>query len=1020
MPPIKPSRDNHLDVLPATPADSSQTVEIWEPEDSPFSAERLQRRYQGLEHYVTDRRQFNKLMLASLGASGLPAALAGCAKESAEEIVPYVRSPESVVPGVPTYYSSVVTRDGYGYGVIVESHQGRPTKIEGNPAHPASRGGSDIFMQAELLNLYDPDRSGVITEGGRATSQEHLLRQLTEKRDEWFANEGRGLHILTPLISSPTLADQIDTFQRRYPEAHWHQWQAVNHDNAVRAANHTFGRNVVADFNLVDVDVLVQFDGDLLTELPGSLAYARDFAGRRAPSKSMSQVFALESRPGLIGAVADHRLALRADRVETLVRRLAAAFDGPHSSPAPIDETGLSKGEAHWLARCIAALQGSRRRCLVVAGISQPPAVHSLVHWLNFQLGNCGNTVLYRPSPIHRPEPMNDSLKALVEAMDKSEVDSLLILDCNPAYDAPRDWRFAEKMTSIPFRLHVGSYADETAAKCHWHVPLSHILESWSDARAFDGTVAVQQPLLRPMSNSVSLHSLFALLNGEGRISDYDCLRRHWMQGAGAKLSEQDWRRTLINGVLEGSATPPVEVYPASNLPSVIPDERLPGGRGEVGGPLLLQFAPDPRVGDGRYANNGWLQELPDPLSKHTWGNALLIAPGLAERYAVATGDVVRVADGSESIEMPVRVMPEHAEGAATVYLGGGRDVAMGRDEPPISRDVGVNTYPLRLAAHPFWRGGIRLEPTGRNESLAFTQHHDSMEGRDPVRESTLANYRAKPDFIASDAGAHSPAASLYPEPTPEPFARSGGYDWAMSIDLNACIGCGTCTVACQAENNIPVVGREQVLAGREMHWIRIDRYYHGSGDQLRTLMQPMPCQHCENAPCEYVCPVGATVHDSEGLNVMVYNRCIGTRDCSQNCPYKVRRFNFLDYNYSDVRSQALAPLRNPDVTVRSRGVMEKCTYCVQRISEARRHARKEGREIREGEVVTACQAACPTRAITFGDLNNEHGALTRARAHPLSYSVLAELNTRPRTTYLARIRNEAAPVDTNDDTEAQ
>ncbi|MCW8193781.1 4Fe-4S dicluster domain-containing protein [Proteobacteria bacterium 005FR1] len=1026
--------------IPAVNVDDDSNVQLWQPSESkdspdlpphidvPLGRQQLER-YLPILNASSDRRRFLKMMAASMGAAGLGPGLTACVKGPAEEIVPYVDAPEIIVPGKARYYSSVFTRNGYGYGVVAESHQGRPTKIEGNPMHPASLGASDVFMQAELLNLYDPDRSRAVQENGEIRSQGNLRLALANKREQWSSSRGRGLRILTPLVTSPSLASQIRELLRVYPEARWHQWQPINDDKALQGARLAFGRDLAVDYRLAQADVVLQLDGDLLSELPGSLHYARDFARRREPLGNMSRVYAVESQPGLIGAMADHRLGANALLIEQLARHLSAQLTGRPVDPS--ETSALSDEQQRWLQRCARDLREHAGRSLVIAGAQQSPSVHALAHWINDYLGNAGTTVIYREPVAQRSELLTESLQDLSRDIATGEVDSLLMIDCNPVFDAPADFEFGQHLKAVPFTAHIGLYFDETAALSRWHIPLSHALESWGDARAFEGTIAIQQPLISPLYDTVSPYSLLAFLSGDIWRSDYDCVRRYWADVFSGGDSEQRWRRMLIRGVLEDSASALLAPSLQKDAIAALNFEPQPEGG------LLLQFAPDPRLWDGRYANNAWLQELPQPLTKTTWGNALLMSPALAAAHDLSPGDLVQIDFGDAGLEAPVWPMPGHPDDAVSITLGYGRNIkptqAPADEDGAIGNAVGADAYPLRMSDNLALRAGATLRKTGRSVALARSQHQSTPEGREPVREATLDFFRDNPAFIASDESAHNPEKSLYPEPTPEPFATAG-YEWGMSVDLNACIGCGACSLACQAENNIPVVGREQVLEGRLMHWLRIDRYYSSGSSSssssesfsdsnnalvsrdadVQTHFQPMLCQHCENAPCEYVCPVGATVHDSEGLNVMVYNRCIGTRDCSQNCPYKVRRFNFLEYNYDQPRTDAMAPARNPDVTVRSRGVMEKCTYCLQRISETRREAKKEGRPIRDGEVLTACQQSCPTQAIVFGDVSDPDTRVSKAKRHPLSYSVLAPLNTRPRTTYVARIRNpgfERRPV---------
>jgi molybdopterin-containing oxidoreductase family iron-sulfur binding subunit len=661
---------------------------------------------------------------------------------------------------------------------------------------------------------------------------------------------------------------------------------------------------------------------------------------------------------------------------------VAAGLGVRLAAPAPAPAAGAAEA----VRALVRDLDAHRGRSLVVAGGLQPPGVHALAHALNHALANVGRTVDYLEPVEVAPALQGEALRALVDEMEAGGVEVLLILGGNPVLTAPADLRFGERLARVPLRLHLGLHEDETAALCHWHVPETHYLESWGDVRAFDGTASIVQPLIAPLYAGRSALDLLGALAGDGR-SGHDLVRAEWQRRAPGADFEAFWRRALHDGVLPGTARAPRRVRLRGDWDAPPPPPGDPGG-------LEIVFRPDPHLLDGRFANNAWLQELPRPITKLTWDNAVLLAPATAARLGVANEDVVEVRLGERRIEGPVWIVPGHAPDAVTLPLGYGR-----RRGGAVARGAGFDAYPLRTAGAPHVARGAALRATGRRYPLATTQGHHRMEGRDVIRSATLAEYRAHPDF--AQAGAHTPAgevASLYPA------WEYPDHAWGMAIDLAACLGCQACVMACVAENNIPVVGKEEVLRGREMHWIRVDRYFEGHPDDPDILQMPVPCMHCEHAPCEVVCPVNATVHSSEGLNEMVYNRCVGTRYCSNNCPYKVRRFNFLQYANWDV--EVLKMAANPDVTVRSRGVMEKCTYCVQRIEEARARAIVEGRPIRDGDVVTACAQACPTEAIVFGDLNDPESRVRRQKLDERNYALLGQLGTRPRTTYLARVRN--------------
>jgi len=913
----------------------------------------------GRSGFSAARRDFLKLAAAAAALAG-----AGCSRP-VEEIVPYVHSP-GIAPGVPRYFATAMTMEGCATGVLVESNMGRPTKVEGNPAHPASLGGTGVHAQASVLQLWDPDRSQAIRRRGAIASRAALEAEWHDALSALEARGGEGLRILTGYTSSPTFASQMEAVLRRFPAARRHRWEALHRDHSLEGARLAFGRALSPVYRFDAADVVVALDADFLGEGPGHVRYARDFAGRRKARDGapMNRLYAVETAPTLAGAMADHRAALEPAAILRWLGQLDAALRGEGAADLPLVRTAAQDLLAH------------RGRALVVAGESLPPAAHALVHRLNAQLGAAGATVAYI-EPVAGDVNCGASLRELVTDLDAGRVEALVILGGNPAYDAPADAGFAAALRRASRTLHQGLYEDETAALCAWHVPEAHYLEDWSDARAFDGTASVVQPLIAPLHGALSRHEVMALLAGAPE-RPRDLVRTQWRgQGAAADFDES-WRAALREGVIPGTEFRPVAAT-ARRVDFTPPPA--------VTGTWSVVVRPDPCVRDGAFANNAWLQELPKPHSKLTWDNAAFMSAGSAAKAGVKTGDMVEIASGDGRVEAPVWILPDHADGAVTLALGFGRARA-GR----VGNGVGVDAYALRTFAAP-WTAGAAVRKAAGRHAFATTQNHDRMEGREPVRV-VRADEAARGARIPDE----TPKESLYPPWTYD------SYRWGMAIDLNACIGCNACTIACQAENNIPTVGAEQVRRGREMHWIRVDRYYEGPAKDPRTYFQPVPCMQCEDAPCEAVCPVGATVHDSEGINVQVYNRCVGTRFCSNNCPYKVRRFNFL--HFAAGPGEPPLEARNPEVTVRMRGVMEKCNYCLQRITRARIETDREGRRIADGEVVTACQAACPTRAITFGDLADPQSAVSAAARSPLRYALLAELNTRPRTTYLARVVN--------------
>jgi MoCo/4Fe-4S cofactor protein with predicted Tat translocation signal len=974
--------------------------------EDPRFRERLQNEFPSQIEEITDpvaRRTFLKVMGASVALAGVTA----CTRQPAEKIVPYVRQPEDLIPGRPKFYATAMTLGGVGTGVLVESHEGRPTKIEGNALHPGSLGASDIFAQAAILGLYDPDRSQTLTHLGDIRPWSAFLGTIRAALAAQKPLRGAGLRVLTESISSPTLAAQLRELLNEFPEAKWHQWDPASSDTARAGAKLAFGQYVSAQYHLDRADVILAIDADFLACGPGALRHARDFAGRRRPEEAarMNRLYAIETMPTSTGARADHKLPRRAGDIERTARAIASRIVNAAPEPGRAEEPDSSA--AKWIAAVSKDLQANRGSSLVLAGEGQPAAVHGLAHAMNQALGNVGRTVIYTDPIEAEPVDHLQSLRDLVADMNAGKVDLLIIIGGNPAYTAPIDLNFSDALGHVGQRVHLSQYDDETSAVCHWQIPEAHFLEAWSDVRAYDGTVSIVQPLIAPLYGGRTAHELLAAMTDRPERSSYEIVREYWSQRARGQQFETEWRRWLHDGLVPGTAASPRSVavnFAALSAPTV---ERAPAG--QAAKQLEVVFRHDPAVLDGRFANNGWLQELPKPITKLTWDNAVIMSAGTAARLNVSgapafqggehgqiVSEVVELRLRGRSIRGAAFVVAGHPDDSVTIHLGYGRPRA-GR----VGTGTGFNANAIRTSDALWFAEGVEIVRTGASYPLACTQHHHLMEGRGLVRAATreefLKNPRAMHEGPEVDE-APARTITLYPD------YRYEGYKWGMAIDINACTGCNACIVGCQAENNIPVVGKDQVLRGREMHWLRVDSYYRGSLDNPETYFQPVPCMHCENAPCEVVCPVEATVHSAEGLNDMVYNRCVGTRYCSNNCPYKVRRFNFL--LYQDWNTPSLKLGRNPNVTVRSRGVMEKCTYCVQRINAAKITSEEEDRRIGDGEIKTACQAACPSDAIVFGDLNDPSSRVARLQAEARNYGLLADLNTRPRTTYLAAVRN--------------
>jgi len=962
-----------------------------------------------------DRRDFLKLMAASLAFAGM----SGCGRSPEQHIVPYVKQPEGLVLGKPQFYATVMPFGADAVGLLVESHEGRPTKIEGNPDHPSSLGATDAFAQASVLNLYDPDRAQVITKLGDIETIADFQEDAKNLAAAAKVNDRVGFRILTGTITSPTLAAQIEALLKLYPQAKWHQWEPAVSDGAREGGKLAFGRYVNTVYRLEKADVLLSLDSDFLASGPGHIHYMKEFYRRRkltGPSDTMNRLYVVEPTPSVTGATADHRLPLRASQVELFARALAAKLGlGGSASLPPAAEK--------WLDAVAADLQKHHGSSLVVAGEQQPAEVHALALAINAALGNAGSTLYYTEPVEINPTNHLESFTELCADMAAGKVDTLIIIGVNPVYTAPHDFDFVSKLKKIPNSVHVSSHFDETSEHCHWHVPESHFLETWGDARAFDGTLSVIQPLIAPLYRTHSAREVLAAFSDKPGISDYDALRDRLKTANPTADFDKLWRKSLNDGVVAGTAFAPI------NVASKFSPSSLPAASAASGSELEFIFRPDPSVYDGRFANNGWLQELAKPVTKLTWDNAALVSPKTAETLSLTHNvasrggehgkvfsNVIDIALSNSKVTAAAWILPGQADGVIVLPLGYGRSQA-----GYTGTNKGFNAYMVRTSDALWHTTGGKITKTGDDYPLACTQYHFNMEGRKILASGTLEEYKKNPAFAHEDDEQPPKELSLYKE-----YAYPG-YAWAMAIDLNNCNGCNACVVACQSENNIPVVGKDQVMRGREMHWIRIDRYYLAETDtndpssnvdskkhladvlaDPPTFFQPVPCQQCENAPCEQVCPVGATTHSAEGLNDMVYNRCIGTRYCSNNCPYKVRRFNFL--RFQDWETPQLKLIRNPEVTIRSRGVMEKCTYCVQRINNVRIEAEKadggKGRPIRDGEIVTACEAACPSEAIVFGNANDPTTRVAKLKAQQRNYSLLGELNSRPRTTYLAAVRN--------------
>jgi molybdopterin-containing oxidoreductase family iron-sulfur binding subunit len=1001
-------------------------------EADPAAAEALTEEFPANADELTDplsRRNFVQLMGASLAFAGV--AGAGCRRWEKEKIEPLSRRPDDYIPGVPKKYATAMPINGAAESVVVTSFEGRPIKVDGNPDHPLSGTGSSTFAQASVLNLYDPDRSRSVRRGDTASTWQEFESELKTTFKNAAANGGKGIAVLSEAVLSPSLA-MLKEGISDLPEAKWYEWEPLTRDNERAGTKAAFGGQAAhARANLDKANVIIALDCDLLVEHPAALAHSKGFAARRRPTPSnpdMSRLYAIESMFTSTGAVADHRLPIRSELILPFLMAVDAKVNG---TQAPAAKFLSDKKVAAFVDTIATELNANKGAACVMVGHNQPAEVHALAARLNFDVGAISanpqeeGVVVYLNDLDAARESHAEAIKACVNDMNAGSIETLIILGGNPAYNAPTDLDFGGALSKVKTSIHLSAYDDETSEKCTWHLPRAHYLESWGDHLTYDGSYTLQQPIVEPLHGGKSeLDVLVMLIPRKGGLT---VVRESFNLIAGRifRDTEKAWRQTLHDGFINGvhfSAPSQVTSRPSFDNPTL-----TAGQLGELAGGNTVEvvFTRSPHAYDGRFANNAWLQETPDFMTKLTWDNAALIGPRTASDLGISHGDKVTVSAGGRTLEMAAFVMAGQAPNSIAVSLGHGR-TRVGRVGGMSYNDTdgsGFDTYKLRGSEGLYIVPGGTIAKSGGKYMLASTVDHWQMDAmgrkgidqRLPqlVREGTLEEYKKEPNF--ANHGKHAPHywqhGSLWKE------HEYNGYKWGMAIDLNTCTGCNSCMVACQAENNIPVVGKDQVARSREMHWLRIDRYFKGDKNDPEVVHQPVTCMQCENAPCEQVCPVGATVHSSEGLNDMVYNRCVGTRYCLNNCPYRVRRFNFLDWhnNLGKPENKVRKLLFNPEVTVRSRGVMEKCTFCVQRIRAVtiplRNSEVKDGAppELADGAITTACEEACPTNAIVFGDLNNpKHRVAQQSdeKQTPRNYKMLAEYQNKPRTVFLARIRN--------------
>jgi MoCo/4Fe-4S cofactor protein with predicted Tat translocation signal len=945
------------------------------------------------------RRRWLQLM----GASFVLASAASCRWEK-REILPFDKRPADRTPGEFQRFATSMDVGGAALGLIVTCVDGRPIKVEGNPLHPYSLGATNVYAQAAILELYDPDRSANIVQktdqGDEVKSWDEFAAFAQSHFGELRKTGGQGLAVLSEISTSPTLAAQRKRLQAEFPKAVWMEYDPLGHQSG----------DVREHLHLDKAEVIVSLDADLFGDHPAAVKLAHDFAAtREAADGKMSRLYVVETCYSLTGVMADHRLPLRGAEVAQFARMLHKAIDGLSNGMAAMEQP---KGPSVLKFLSVAAndLLAHKGKCLVVVGCGQSEEVDLVVRDINRMLDNIGKTVDYAQVPTPNRQAQIDELKSLVADMNAGKIKTVLMLGGNPTYNCPADIDFPAALEKVPTTIHLSLYRDETSRQCAWHLPQAHFLESWGDARAYDGAYCLVQPMIEPLHGGRSAIELLAMIeDGTPTKTSLDLVQATAKEIIGPNDFDRRWRDALHAGLLPGGAGKTADVEPLKAPPEVGVFSKTEIENGN----LELVFRTSPGLYDGRFGNIGWLQEMPDPITRVTWDNTAVMSPATAAKLGVEQNTIVRLKFKGRELEVPAYILPGQADGTVAVALGYGRTAAglvggsVHEGVPP----VGANAYKLRTSDAMYFGTGLTVEATGKKYVLAAVEDHFAIDrvGREGqkqrlgelVREATLEEYKKHPDF-AKHVVHHPPLDSLWQE------HEFDGHRWAMTIDLAKCTGCGACVVACMAENNVPVVGRERILRNREMHWLRVDRYFRGGVDNPQIVLQPVACQQCEMAPCEAVCPVAATVHSKEGLNDMVYNRCVGTRYCANNCPYKVRRFNFFNYHkqYEEARNEILKMASNPQVTVRSRGVMEKCTYCVQRIQAVKIEAKNARRQIEDGEIKTACQQVCPAGAIVFGDLSDRQSEVARSKVCDRSYDMLGELNVKPRTSYLARIRN--------------
>lgn len=978
------------------------------------------------------RRSFLRVMGASIALAGF----ASCRKP-VQKILPFSKMPEDVVLGEPLFYATSMPFQNAVTGLLVETIEGRPRKIEGNKEHPSSHGGTNIYQQAEILNLYDPDRSRSPQRNGEAVSMSDFVLFA----EEHFADREQPILFIDEANSSPTYHRLKEQILEQFPNAEWVTFEPFSDSNAIEGTQTAFGQRLRTVNHFDRASIIVSFDDDFMSP-HGSINSVENIykinQTRKvsSPDDDMSRFYCVENNFTSTGSFADHRLRVKTSEIPSFIYALAARLSGEVNGLSAFSGVSNKFSDHEWMNVLASDLLNNRGNSLLTAGSQHAPAVHAAVAAINVALGNNGNTVTYHELPFQADRDENEAFQNAINDMQAGNYSTAVLIGTNVAYTAPANLNIQQALENVETKIHLSDYITETSRLCNWHVNRAHFLESWGDGLSYSGQRSIIQPQIRPLFGGISeIELLSAILNGDDPVG-YDLVRETWQNSISGDFEEQ-WEQILHDGIDTNSGFESSPVSISGNLESAIQQalsaEAIEG--------IEISIKPDNKLFDGRYANNSWLQELPEAMTKVTWDNVALMSPatavslGIDPERSFSSDEVpmVRITANDTTIEIAAWVQPGHADDSITLTTGYGRE-NIGR----VADGVGVDTYPLRTSSNMFYQAA-EVQATGTTYTIACTQDHQSLEGRDMIRKASLEQYRENPDFASyeSQHGYEVPGLEEAIETEENPkgpislFDEQYGPDyepqWGMAIDLNSCFGCGVCTIACQAENNIPVVGKREVARRRIMHWIRNDRYYAGDEENPEAYHQPVPCMHCELAPCEQVCPVAATTHSDDGMNQMAYNRCIGTRYCANNCPFKVRRFNFFNYSKEYLTTgddpEIIQMAMNPDVTVRFRGVMEKCTYCVQRVNRAKIKSKIERGtpKPQDGAVQTACQQACPSNAITFGDLTDPDSVVSQQKRNNRNYVMLQEINVRPRTSYLARLNNPNTELKpTTNDTHSQ